>query len=114
VLRQIRATGAKAGLAVRPATPYAAVAPYLPDLDLLLVMTVEPGFGGQAFMPEMMDKVSAARDLRLEEEPVVPDRGGRRHRRRYGPTRRVRRAPTCSWPEMASSGRPIRARPWRV
>ena len=66
VLRQIRATGAKAGLAVRPATPYAAVAPYLPDLDLLLVMTVEPGFGGQAFMPETMDKVSAARDLRTK------------------------------------------------
>jgi len=66
VLRQIRATGAKAGLAVRPATPYAAVAPYLPDLDQLLVMTVEPGFGGQAFMPEMMDKVSAARDLRTK------------------------------------------------
>jgi len=61
VLRQIRATGAKAGLAVKPGTKYAAVAPYLPDLDLLLVMTVEPGFGGQAFMPEMLDKVSAAR-----------------------------------------------------
>ena len=66
VLRQIRATGAKAGLALRPATPYAAIAPYLPDLDLLLVMTVEPGFGGQAFMPEMMEKVSAARDLRAK------------------------------------------------
>jgi ribulose-phosphate 3-epimerase len=66
VLRQIRGTGAKAGLAVRPATPYAAVAPYLPDLDLLLVMTVEPGFGGQAFMPETMEKVSAARELRAK------------------------------------------------
>jgi ribulose-phosphate 3-epimerase len=66
VLRQIRATGAKAGLAVKPATPYAAVAPYLPDLDLLLVMTVEPGFGGQAFMPEMLAKVSAARDERAK------------------------------------------------
>ena len=66
VLRQIRATGAKAGLAIRPGTPYAAAAPYLPDLDLFLVMTVEPGFGGQAFMPEMMDKVSAARDLRAK------------------------------------------------
>ena len=66
VLRQIRATGAKAGLALKPATPYAAIAPYLPDLDILLVMTVEPGFGGQAFMPEMMDKVSAARDLRAK------------------------------------------------
>jgi ribulose-phosphate 3-epimerase len=64
VLRQIRATGAKAGLAIKPGTPYAAAAPYLPDLDLLLVMTVEPGFGGQAFMPEMMEKVTAARDER--------------------------------------------------
>lgn len=64
VLRQIRATGARAGLAIKPGTPYAAVAPYLPDLDVLLVMTVEPGFGGQAFMGEMMEKVSAARDER--------------------------------------------------
>jgi ribulose-phosphate 3-epimerase len=60
VLRQIRESGAKAGLSVKPGTPFAAVAPYLPDLDLLLVMTVEPGFGGQAFMPGMMDKVRAA------------------------------------------------------
>lgn len=61
VLRQIRATGAKAGLSLKPNTPYHAVAPYLPDLDLLLVMTVEPGFGGQSFMPEMLEKVRAAR-----------------------------------------------------
>ncbi len=60
VLRQIRGTGAKAGLALRPGTPFTAIAPYLPDLDLLLVMTVEPGFGGQAFMPEMLQKVRAA------------------------------------------------------
>lgn len=60
VLRQIRATGAKAGLSLKPGTPYTAIAPYLPDLDLLLVMTVEPGFGGQAFMPDMMEKVRAA------------------------------------------------------
>ena len=64
VLRQIRATGAKAGLAIKPGTPFAAAAPYLPDLDLFLVMTVEPGFGGQAFMPDMLEKVTAARDLR--------------------------------------------------
>ena len=66
VLRQIRGAGAKAGLAVKPATPFAAVAPYLPDLDLLLVMTVEPGFGGQAFMSDMLAKVSAARDERAK------------------------------------------------
>ena len=65
VLRQIRATGAKAGLSLKPGTPWNAIQPYLPDLDLLLVMTVEPGFGGQAFMPEMLEKVRAARDERL-------------------------------------------------
>lgn len=63
-LRQIRATGAKAGLSLKPGTPYHAVEPYLPDLDLLLVMTVEPGFGGQAFMPEMLEKVRDARAQR--------------------------------------------------
>jgi len=68
VLRQIRATGAKAGLALKPGTPYAAAAPYLPDLDLFLVMTVEPGFGGQAFMPEMLERVSAARDERAKKK----------------------------------------------
>ncbi len=66
VLRQIRATGAQAGLSLKPGTPYEAIAPYLPDLDLLLVMTVEPGFGGQAFMADMLDKVSSARDERTQ------------------------------------------------
>lgn len=61
VLRQVRASGAKAGLSLKPGTPYGAVAPYLKDLDTLLVMTVEPGFGGQAFMPDMLEKVRAAR-----------------------------------------------------
>ena len=65
VLRQIRATGAKAGLSLKPGTPYGAITPYLPDLDLLLVMTVEPGFGGQSFMPEMLEKV---RDARVDRE----------------------------------------------
>lgn len=78
VLRQIRASGAKAGLAIKPGTAYAAVAPYLPDLDLLLVMTVEPGFGGQAFMADMMEKVSAARDERARKklEFVIEVDGG--------------------------------------
>jgi ribulose-phosphate 3-epimerase len=78
VLRQIRATGAKAGLAIKPGTPYEAAAPYLADLDLLLVMTVEPGFGGQAFMAEMMEKVSAARDERAQKklEFVIEVDGG--------------------------------------
>jgi len=60
-LQAIRAAGCSAGLALNPATPFAAVEPYLAQIDLLLMMTVHPGFGGQAFRPEMMEKVRAAR-----------------------------------------------------
>jgi ribulose-phosphate 3-epimerase len=60
VLTAIRASGARAGLALKPGTPLAAVEPHLGAIDLLLVMTVEPGFGGQAFMTPMMDKVREA------------------------------------------------------
>lgn len=56
-LAAIRAGGCKAGLALNPATPFEAVEPYLAEIDLLLVMTVVPGFGGQSFMEEMMPKV---------------------------------------------------------
>ena len=59
-LAAVRAGGARAGLALKPGTPLSAAEPFLPDLDLLLVMTVEPGFGGQAFMPVMLEKVRAA------------------------------------------------------
>lgn len=61
VLQKIRAAGAKAGLSLRPKTPVETLFPYLPHLDLVLVMSVEPGFGGQSFMPEMMDKVKVLR-----------------------------------------------------
>ena len=60
VLAAIRATGAKAGLAIKPGTPFAAAEPHLGAIDNLLVMTVEPGKGGQAFMEPMLDKVRAA------------------------------------------------------
>ncbi len=59
-LAAIRATGARAGITLRPRTPFAAVEPWLERADLLLVMTVEPGFGGQEFMPEQLEKVRAA------------------------------------------------------
>jgi ribulose-phosphate 3-epimerase len=52
MLRGIREAGCSAGLALRPATAFENVIPYLKEIDLLLVMTVEPGFGGQPFMPE--------------------------------------------------------------
>jgi ribulose-phosphate 3-epimerase len=63
-LAAVRATGARTGLTLRPGTPFAQAEPWLADLDLFLVMTVEPGFGGQAFMPAMLDKVRAAREWR--------------------------------------------------
>jgi len=64
VLKAIRAAGLRAGLSVKPGTPVEAAEPFLADLDLLLVMTVEPGFGGQAFMPDMMPKVRRAAEWR--------------------------------------------------
>jgi ribulose-phosphate 3-epimerase len=63
-LAAVRATGARVGLTLKPGTPFAQAEPWLRDLDLFLVMTVEPGFGGQAFMPGMLEKVRAARDWR--------------------------------------------------
>jgi ribulose-phosphate 3-epimerase len=63
-LNAIRVAGCSAGLTLNPATPFEAVEPHLPNIDLLLVMTVHPGFGGQAFRPEMMEKVKRARDWR--------------------------------------------------
>jgi ribulose-phosphate 3-epimerase len=63
-LAAVRATGARAGLTLKPGTPFGAAEPWLGEVDLFLVMTVEPGFGGQAFMPGMLEKVRAARDWR--------------------------------------------------
>ncbi len=62
-LREIRNLGAKAGLSLRPKTPVQELYPFLDDLDLILVMSVEPGFAGQAFMPEAMEKVRLLRPL---------------------------------------------------
>lgn len=63
-LAAIRAAGCTAGLALRPATSIHDVVPYLRHIDLLLVMTVEPGFGGQEFMPEMLEKIQVAAEYR--------------------------------------------------
>jgi ribulose-phosphate 3-epimerase len=63
-LRRIRAAGRAAGLSLRPATPLAALEPYRDLLDIVMVMTVEPGFGGQAFMDDVARaKVLQARNL---------------------------------------------------
>lgn len=64
LLGRIRERGVRAGLTLEPATPFAAVEPYLDRIDTLLVMSVKTGFGGQSFIPEVLDKVRAARELR--------------------------------------------------
>ncbi len=63
-LRRIREAGCKAGLALNPTTPLSAVEPFLNQIDLLLCMTVVPGFGGQPFMPEVLGKITAAVQVR--------------------------------------------------
>lgn len=63
-LRRIREAGCQAGLSLNPATPLSAVEPFLDQIDLLLCMTVVPGFGGQSFMPEVLEKITAAARIR--------------------------------------------------
>jgi len=63
-LRRIRAVGCKAGLAINPATPIDSIKPHLDAIDLLLCMTVVPGFGGQAFMSEVLPKIQEAAAMR--------------------------------------------------
>ena len=58
----IKAIGCKVGLSIKPATPVEALLPYLKDLDLILVMSVEPGFGGQKFLPAALDKLRFLQD----------------------------------------------------
>lgn len=57
VVSEIKALGAKAGLSLRPSTPIQAIEPYLDQIDLVLVMTVEPGFGGQSFRQDQVEKI---------------------------------------------------------
>ena len=60
-IAEIHAAGCEAGISLKPATPVKAVLPYLNDVDLVLVMSVEPGFGGQAFLPSALGKLTALR-----------------------------------------------------
>ena len=63
LLRKIQAKGAKAGLSINPKTPASALKPYLAHLDIILVMTVEPGFGGQTYMPDQESKIKEIRKI---------------------------------------------------
>ena len=107
--RAIRAAGARAAFAVKPGTPFAPYADLLPEVDMVLVMTVEPGFGGQSFMADQMPKVREVREavrrhggevwsLGRHDRAVRAGWGGRLCRRVRGVQRRVgggrRRSPT--------------------
>jgi len=60
-IKHIKDLGVKVGIAVNPGTPFSAVEPYMAELDMLVVMTVNPGFGGQKFMADQLPKIQAAR-----------------------------------------------------
>lgn len=72
VIDLIRSFGKKAGMSIKPGTPVEAIVPYMEQLDMLLVMTVEPGFGGQSYIPESTERIRQARKL-FEERGLTVD-----------------------------------------
>lgn len=66
---RIRRSGARVGISIKPATPVDTLREWLPEVDLVLVMSVEPGFGGQSFIPGSLDKIRALRTLIGEVSP---------------------------------------------
>ena len=62
-IQSIKERGIRAGVTLNPATPLSAVEPILPEVDLLLIMSVNPGFGGQKFIPSVLDKIKLARRM---------------------------------------------------
>jgi ribulose-phosphate 3-epimerase len=71
----IRSKGKLAGLALNPETPAEKVKPYLGQIDELLIMTVHPGFGGQAFLPEVLPKIKELRAAAGDKLPIIVDGG---------------------------------------
>ena len=67
LIAKIKAKGAKAGISIKPKTPVSSIEPYLKELDLILVMSVEPGFGGQSFIPESLDKIRELAEIKEKE-----------------------------------------------
>ncbi|WP_297084343.1 ribulose-phosphate 3-epimerase [uncultured Demequina sp.] len=71
IARDLRSLGARASIALKPRTPVDVVIDQLAEFDMVLVMTVEPGFGGQAFMPDMMPKLEALRAAADRDQPSL-------------------------------------------
>ncbi len=108
---ELRTLGVGVGLTLNPETPVEAVLPYLDEIDLLLVMSVHPGFGGQSFIPEVLDKVRAARAAIDERGLAGRDRDRRRHQGRHRAARPRPPVSTSSSPAARSSTPPtIRGR----
>ncbi len=112
-LARIKALGCKTGLSVKPHTSVQALFPYLDQLDLALVMSVEPGFGGQKFMPMALDKIHALREEidRRGLSCLVEVDGG--VDAVTGPLPAWRPARMCWWPAARCSARPTLPPPWR-
>jgi ribulose-phosphate 3-epimerase len=70
-VRHVKQLGKKVGVTLRPATPVTAIEAILPEVDLVLVMTVNPGFGGQAFMPDTLPKVRRVHELIAQVKPAI-------------------------------------------
>lgn len=75
-IEEIGKLGCKVGISLRPITPIAAVFPYLDLVDLVLVMSVEPGFGGQRFMPEALGRISRLREEVKDRNVIISVDGG--------------------------------------
>lgn len=78
-ISDVKSNGAKVGVAVKPGTSFSLVEPFIEQINLLLVMTVEPGFGGQSFMHDQLDKVKTARsriELMKGTKPLIQVDGG--------------------------------------
>ena len=103
--KDLRSAGVKAGLAIDRDTPVEPYLEILPSFDTLLIMTIKAGFGGQRFLPQLLDKVRKARGPRRRGPPRPADRGRRRDQRRHHRAGGARPAPTRSSP-----GPPLRGR----
>ena len=95
----IREAGAKVGISIKPATPVEVLRGVLPLVDLVLVMSVEPGFGGQSFIPGSLEKIAPWRG-RWGSKRLLRSTAASR---RTMPARFTGRVPTCSWPETPYS-----------
>ncbi len=75
LIDRIKSRDRLAGVSINPGTPVKAIRPYLAEFDLVLVMSVEPGFGGQKFMPAALDKLSTLRELLRSDQLLAVDGG---------------------------------------